>query len=80
MFDREIKFTIAGKETSDERLLVSIPRKYADDFEGRKFPTRDAFNVAIMFAHAADAADRRYWGNGEFDECQLRNYLKRIAE
>ena len=61
MFDREIHFKVEGRETSDERLLVLIPRQYADLFEGHEFHTRYDFDLALMNAHCADEAQCYGW-------------------
>lgn len=69
MFDREIGFTVNGRETSDERLLVSIPRKYADLFEGHIFKDMHDLSMALMHASCADEAEyyNRPWKVEEYE-------------
>ena len=55
-YDREIHFKINGRDWTDDRLLVSIPSRYADLFEGVNFPSKDLFSRALMFANCAEEA------------------------
>lgn len=64
-FNREIKFTVAGKETSDEKLLVSIPSEYHDLFDGYNFKDMEQLRLALM--HAGCAAEARYYRNWRQD-------------
>lgn len=76
MLDREIYFTIDGRLTSDERMLVLIPRKYADMFDGHVFKTMHDFSMALMHASCAAEAEyyRRPWKVEEYEN-DLRNVL-----
>lgn len=53
----EIRFTVAGKETSDERRLVNIPERFAAMFEGHDFKTEEEFRLAVMNANTANSAN-----------------------
>lgn len=57
--DREIKFTVAGRATSDERMLVSIPYDYQDLFDGYDFKDMHQLSTALM--HASCAAEAKYY-------------------
>ena len=78
MYDREIKFKIAGKETSDDRMLVSIPRRYADLFENHNFETAHDLSMALM--HASCAAEAVYynrpWKVQEYENDLMRTLNK----
>lgn len=62
-YDREIKFTVAGRETSDEDMLVSIPYEYHNLFDGYNFRDREQLRLALMHANCAAEAKyyRMYW-------------------
>ena len=62
---REIKFTVAGRETSDERMLVSIPCAYQDLFYGYNFKDLEQMRLALM--HSNCAAEARYYRNWRAD-------------
>jgi hypothetical protein len=59
--ERPVRFTIAGRQTSDEDMLVQIPMEYADLFEGHEFPSMERFSKALMHAHVAEEAYGRPW-------------------
>lgn len=69
MFDREIVFTVNGKRTSDEKLLIMIPRHYADLFEGHNFGDMHDLSLALMHASCADEAAyyKRPWKVEEYE-------------
>lgn len=71
--NRPIRFTIDGKEWTDDQLLVAIPHRYADWFDGASFKSRTVFNRALMFASCA--AEAVYYGRDwlvERDEAELK--------
>lgn len=55
-FEHEVKFTINGRETSDRELIVLIPLRYADLFEGHEFRSKEHFSRALMYAGVANEA------------------------
>ena len=59
MYGRTIHFMVEGRSTSDEDMMVSIPRQYADEFEGRNFETMHDLSMALM--HASCAAEATYY-------------------
>lgn len=63
--NREIKFTVAGRETSDEKLLVMIPSEYQDLFYGYNFKDMEQLRLALM--HAGCAAEARYYRSWRLD-------------
>lgn len=75
--DYEIRFTISGKEWSDDRLMVDIPKHYENLFEGHDFPNEEIFSRALMFASCANEAkhNNRPW-IVEQDEISLRKFLE----
>lgn len=75
MYDREIRFTVAGRATSDENLLVSIPVRYADMFEGHSFNTMHDLSMALM--HASCAAEAFYY-NRPWKAEEYEGDLKRV--
>ena len=73
----EVKFTIGGKEWSDERLMVAIPVHYRDLFENHDFPNMEIFRRALMYASCANEA--RYYNRPwitQRDEISLRKCLE----
>lgn len=75
--ERPVRFTIAGRQTSDEDMLVRIPEKYVEMFEGHQFPTMHLFSMALMHAHVAEEAG--YYGRPWVAEDAERS-LKRCLE
>lgn len=75
-FDKEIKFTINGRETSDREYHVLIPFRYADLFEGHEFRSKEHFSRALMYAGCANEAFyyNRPWVM-ERDERSLKRLL-----
>ena len=76
MYHKEVNFKINGRETSDEKLLVTIPERYADLFEGYDFGSKEHFSKALMYAGCANEAfyyDR--WWLVQQNERSLRNIL-----
>lgn len=71
---REISFKVAGNETSDERLLICIPRRYADLFEGAEFEDMHHLSMALMHAGCADEARyyNRPWKVQEYEGDLMR--------
>lgn len=73
---REVRFSIAGRETSDDELLVLIPSQYKDWFEGHNFKSMHDLSMALM--HASCAAEvsyyRRGWKVEEYEQ-DLRHVL-----
>lgn len=80
MYGRIIKFTVAGRDTTNEDMLVSIPRQYADEFEGHNFETMHDLSMALMHASCAAEATyyRRPWKVEEYEDC-LRAVLAKAA-
>ena len=52
--DREISFTIGGRRFTPDNLMVCIPQRYADKFDGREFEDMHEFSMALMFASSAN--------------------------
>ena len=75
---KEVKFTVAGKETSNDNLMVFIPSKYKPMFEGHNFKDMHDLSMALMHAScAAEARDyNRPWKVQEYEE-DLRNVLSK---
>ena len=73
-YNKEITFTVAGRETSDERLLISIPRQYHDLFEVHNFKDMHELSLALM--HASCAAEAAYYGR-MFKYVQYENDMLR---
>ena len=59
-YNKEIKFTISGRETSDERMLVSIPHQYQDLFDNHNF--KDVHELSMALMHASCAAEAARYG------------------
>ena len=73
-----INFTIAGKAWTDDDLMVVIPSRYREMFEGHNFKTMHDFDLARMFASCADEAwyYNKPW-RAEDDERSLRRVLSK---
>ena len=54
-----VTFKVAGKVTSDDQLLIMIPRRYRDMFEGCEFLDMHELSMAVM--HASCANEARYY-------------------
>lgn len=78
MYGKEIFFKIDGEETSDKTLLVSIPSRYADMFEGYNFRDAKHLSQALMFVGCANEAFnyRNPWKLADYEDC-LRNCLNK---
>ena len=55
----ETKFYVDGRETSDERMLITIPTRYKHLFEGHNFANLHDLSMALM--HASCANEARYY-------------------
>ena len=71
MYGRTINFKINGEEFTDKQLLVCIPERYADLFEGNEFHSDEQFSRAIMYAGCAREAliYKCPWKFEEYDRC-----------
>ena len=78
MEHKEIRFTIAGRETSDEELNICIPGDYAELFDGTPFPDMKTFSRALMFAGVAhEAAMNARWLLQDSHEGALLELIKK---
>lgn len=48
-----VNFTVNGRQTTDEEMIVVIPERYKDLFEGHAFESMHDFSMALMFAGCA---------------------------
>lgn len=81
MYDREIRFKIGEREWSDDKLMVCIPRRYADMFEGKHFKNKEHFSRCLMFASCA--AEAYYYDRPwiqQRDELSLKEALSFCIE
>ena len=72
---RITNFKVNGKQTSDDALLINIPRCYRDMFEGHEFKDMHELSMALMHANTAYEASiyNRPWKVEEYE-----NDLKRV--
>ena len=81
MYDREIHFKIGDRDWTDNKLMVCIPSRYADMFEGVRFKNKEQFSRALMFAScAAEAVDYKRPLIVERDEISLRECIRQQKE
>lgn len=74
---REIKFTVAGRETSNEDLMVLIPSEYKALFEGHNF--KDMHDLSMALMHASCASEARDY-NRPWKVQEYEGDLKRVLE
>lgn len=73
-----VTFKIAGADKSEDDMMVVIPQRYKEQFDGHDFPSLEIFRQALMFANCA--AEARYYNatwRVEQDERCLAECLKR---
>lgn len=65
----EIRFTVSGRQTSNDELMVLIPRRYADLFDGHEFKDMHELSMALMHASCAEEARdyNRPWKVQEYE-------------
>ena len=71
-----VNFKIAGKSWTSDDMLVVIPCRYKELFEGHSFRDKETFSRALMFASCAAEAwyyDRNWVA--ERDERSLKEVL-----